>query len=405
MEPPSAPRPLRILEVGGDHLFKRGAPDQTDHAWTSFKPSPSGDRALGPLRLLRCLSDLRAGRYDLVVVHANQYAPWSARSLAYGLRDWGWRAPLGLFAMFAWRLVCIGHRTPVAAVDLGDSFGVGRHNFFLLRAARAYFKRELPTDHWQVFHHSGHGDLPGRRWRLKARTRGWIAKLQPISYGALDWIEPRPPGRKTADVFFAGAIDGNSTSRILGLTDLRQLADEGFDVDIPDERLARDAFMQRMAGAWLAWSPAGLGWDCRRHYEAPLVGTVPVMSYPSIRRDRPLREGEHCLLYDPQPGALADVIRAALADKPRLTRMARAAEAHVREHHSDRARAEHVAVTVLGRRLDGTVVPAASTARRDDPMDDQAVDLELAEAGAPYGQPPDRHRAHREGADGQRAQR
>lgn len=110
-----------------------------------------------------------------------------------------------------------------------------------------------------------------------------------------------------------------------------------------------------MAAAWLAWSPQGLGWECSRHYEAPLANTVPLMSYPTILRDHPLRDGEHCLLYAVEPGGLAAAARAALADKPRLARMAAAANAHVRRYHTERARAERVTVAVLGRRLDGTL--------------------------------------------------
>ena len=107
----------------------------------------------------------------------------------------------------------------------------------------------------------------------------------------------------------------------------------------------------------LAWSPAGFGWDCGRHYEAPLVNTVPLINYPTIMRHGPLLDGEHCVLYGVEPGGLAQAARAALADKPRLRRIAAQAAAHVRRHHSWQARAEHVVVTVLGRRLDGSRVP------------------------------------------------
>jgi hypothetical protein len=109
-----------------------------------------------------------------------------------------------------------------------------------------------------------------------------------------------------------------------------------------------------LSAAYLAWSPGGYGWDCARHYEAPLAGTVPLMNYPTIVRQSPLRDGEHCILYAPEPGAVASAARAALADKERLLRMARAAQAHVLEHHTLQARAEYVVAGALGRRLDGS---------------------------------------------------
>ena len=256
--------------------------------------------------------------------------------------------------MFAWRFIHLFHRVPIAVVDLGDSFGIGRHNFFLLKSCRAFFKRELPSDHWQVFFKSGHRDFPGRRWRSKPARRRWIEKLAPISYGTFVPPPDDIAAEKTADIFFAGSIEPNNTARIAGLQELRQLEREGYVIDIPTDRLSVPEFLQRMSAAWLAWSPAGFGWDCGRHYEAALVDTVPLMNYPTIMRDRPLRDGEHCVLYAVEPGGLARAARAALADKPRLRTMAREAGAHVRRHHSWHARAEHVAVTVLGRRLDGS---------------------------------------------------
>jgi hypothetical protein len=45
------------------------------------------------------------------------------------------------------------------------------------------------------------------------------------------------------------------------------------------------------------------------------------------------------------------LVRAALAEKEHLMRMARAAEAHVRAYHTLKARAEYVVVTTLRRRL------------------------------------------------------
>jgi hypothetical protein len=83
---------------------------------------------------------------------------------------------------------------------------------------------------------------------------------------------------------------------------------------------------------------------------------VPLMNDPTILRHRPLRDGEHCVVYRVEPGGLAEAARGALKDKPRLQKMAVAAADHVHRHHTLRPRAEYVAVSVLGRRLDGTWV-------------------------------------------------
>jgi hypothetical protein len=349
---------LRILEIGGDTLFARGVPEQTTFVWTSAKPNPSGVRALGPVQWVRRLLDLRAGKYDLLVVHSMQYAPWHPRSWGTALRDWNVRAPLGLFALFAWRFVHLFHRVPIAVVDLGDSFGIGRHNFFLLEASRFYFKRELPADHWHVFYKTGHRDMPSTRWRDHLFAQRWISKLKPLSYGSflaqsLGLEAGYEPAEKTSDIFFVGQVESNHTARVAGMEELKALEAEGYVIDRPKERMPGEEFARRLSAAWIAWSPAGLGWDCARHYEAALVETVPLINYPTILRDEPLKEGEHCLFYALEPGGLAQAARGALADKGRLRRMGKAAAAHVRRHHSWRARAERVAVISLGRKLDG----------------------------------------------------
>src|SRR5712691_152581 len=386
MQSVDAARPLRILEIGPDCLFALAVPAQTEFFWTGIRLRGNVrrrfgrfggiKRALGPIRFVRTLLKLRRGEYDLLVVHAAPYAPWHPRSFLTSLRNWNVLSPIGLFANFAWRIVHLFHSVPIITLDLDDSFGIGRHNFFqivpiftldlneslgmggkiffLLDVSKAYFKRELPADRWHVFFGTSYRDLPSRRRRSKARNRRRVGKLAPISYGYFYFPFDFSQQQKSNDVFFAGNADPNSTARSDGLQELLALREEGYAIDIASERLPLPEFFRRLSAAWLAWSPAGYGWDCARHYEAPLAGTVPLINYPTIVRHPPLRDGEHCILYAAERGALANAVRAALADKERLKRIARAAAVHVREHHTLRARAEYIVTTVLGRRLDGS---------------------------------------------------
>ena len=70
-------------------------------------------------------------------------------------------------------------------------------------------------------------------------------------------------------------------------------------VDIADRRLSQTEYWKRMSQAWLTWSPEGLGWDCFRHYEAPLAGSIPVINSPTIVRYVPLIDGVHAFYYQP----------------------------------------------------------------------------------------------------------
>src|SRR5947207_2620813 len=262
-------RPLRILEIGDPSLAYLAVPDQTEFYWTCAKPRAYARQALGPMNFMRSMRRLRRNEFDLLIIHASQYAPWHPRWFLTVLRDWKILAPVGLFAGLAWRLMPLFHNTPIAAIDLDDSNRIGAHNHFLLQTGVAFFKRELPIDYWQVFCHGFYPNFPGRRWRSNARHIKMVGKLRPISYGptavyfgVLQAPRQPPSPQKSSDIFFAGAVAGNSTLRTAGLQELWALRDEGYLVDIPEERLAPDEFFRRMSAAWLAWSPSGLGWEC-----------------------------------------------------------------------------------------------------------------------------------------------
>ena len=255
-------KPLRILEIGDLDLFVLAVPEQTEFYWTGTKPRQWGQRAFGPIRMIRSLGKLRRGEFDLLVVHTTQYPPWHLRSILTALRDWGLRAPLGLFAIFAWRFVHLFHNVPIAVLDLNDPCRIGSHNFFLLDRCKAFFKRELPSDPWLAFCKSSYPNFPGRRWRSNERNRKRVGKLRPISLGSHPISQEISSPAKSVDIFFAGAVVSNNWARPTGLNELQTLAAEGYVVDIATERLTRQAIpvphVRCMAGMVTAWSRLGL---------------------------------------------------------------------------------------------------------------------------------------------------
>ena len=106
-------------------------------------------------------------------------------------------------------------------------------------------------------------------------------------------------------------------------------------------------FMRRCSEAWLVWSPEGAGWECMRHYWAPLMGTVPLLNYPDTRRHRPLIEGVHAFYYGVEDSDLKRVVRLALSDKARLQEMAAEAETFVLRAHTHPTLAEHLIAETL----------------------------------------------------------
>jgi hypothetical protein len=104
-----------------------------------------------------------------------------------------------------------------------------------------------------------------------------------------------------------------------------------------------------MSKAWLACSPSGMGWECYRTAEAAQCLAVPVVNRPTIECYAPLRDGEHAIFYDIEPGGLTRAVEAALADRDRIRRMALAARRHVLDHRTHHALIDHIVAAGLSR--------------------------------------------------------
>ena len=346
-----------ILEIGLIPLMRAGFPGTTEfwsiHHDVAAPPGPRS-RTLSVATLPLLARRIADPSFDLIVVQPTHHAPWSLRWLSRGIfRRSALRGSIPYFRVFGTELLRGPLGAPLAVWDWDDQPFIFRHNLFLLRRSTLYFKRELPTDHWRLYMGSRHFRVPPMRFRLLSKERMNIAKVRPISIGLPnDHLKniparPLPAAEKTADVFFAGRIVGSATTREHGLDEVRALQDKGIRVDIPDRELSVAEFLDRCARAWLVWSPEGFGHECFRTYEAAACGAVPIVNRPTIHQYRPLRDREHCYLYDVEPGGLTRVIEAALEDRDRLMAMSVAAQDFVLAHHTHAALAHYVAETTL----------------------------------------------------------
>src|SRR5262249_48946857 len=121
---------------------------------------------------------------DLIVVHAPPFRPWSGRALGRALfRRSAFSGNFPAFRGFGAELLRFPAAAPIVVLDLEDTTTIARSNLFLLDKATVYFKRELPTDHWQVFAGTAHWRVPTPRFRSQRRNRERIEKLRPISLG------------------------------------------------------------------------------------------------------------------------------------------------------------------------------------------------------------------------------
>jgi hypothetical protein len=346
---------LRLIEIGDVPFVKDIFPSQTTYFSTSpretYGRAEDGYHALTLRTLAPFIAKIRDPSLSLIICHPTGVSPW----------HWDWlsrcifsrrlfQGQMPFLRAFAPQFLRLPVRAPIIVLDFPDLRLINTNNLFLLDRSRFYFKRELPADNWQVFQKTAHRNSPTPRFRNSSRQRDRVSKLRPLPLGIPTTrvqmlpIDSQP---KKSDIFFAGLIDGSSTVRKRGLSELVALRERGIKVDIPEQRLPPEEFYKRCGEAWLTWSPEGLGWDCFRHYEAPVCGSVPLINRPTIERFMPLQDGEHAVYYDIEPGGLTRAATHALSDKAQLQAMADAAKAHVMSYHTPSAIARYVVSTGL----------------------------------------------------------
>lgn len=334
----------RILEISEEGLFHRVAPEQTTWIWTSQK---NGEQRKADPKLKfsfhlarELLCRIEKGEFDFIVIFALKERLW--RPDRFFLKNMAglMKRFFGEFYTYAPYLIFFlkGKAVPVVMIDLVDSTIIAAQNFPFFPKIDCFFKRELPQNIWNTFLHTSRRNEDLVNIQRQPFFQQAVKKLRPFPLGvhrSMEFPEVHPE-QKTSDIFYAGA-DNRSWVRQTGLKVLHQLREQGMRVDIAAGRLEPEEFRRRIASAWLAWSPEGMGWECFRHHEVILAGAVPVINYPTIRRYSPFTENEHVFFYGCEGDDLGRVVHAALKDKEKLLKMIGAAREHLRQGYTGEA--------------------------------------------------------------------
>ena len=343
---------MRILELADEDFFRSALPDvQVDFYYTGGSRQRHVQNRLHPQHIPLLRHRLAAGYYNLVACPIIQMPAWRKN-----------RDPLRNTANLAVRLLksfyslgptlypALLHHpgVPLLVLNRKDAPVMPPQNFALLRCCTRFFVRELPQNNWNLFLFTSPRNEDVVNIVRQPLFRDNIYKIKPVSLGfaePCDSILPHSKN-KTTDIFYSGR-NYSSTVRSKGMAQLEKLRALGYRVDIPDGILDRETFLRRCAAAWLTWSPEGLGWDCYRHYESLLVGSVPLINSPTIERYKPLEHGRHCFFYHIEEDGLVAAAQAALQDKERLRTVSNEGREHILRWHSHQALARYMVEETL----------------------------------------------------------
>jgi hypothetical protein len=306
---------MRVLEISRFGLFKALMPDTTD--WIRWGGSLTADEPMQPERpslalLTRTLSRLGRREFDLVVLpsihpqHVEDQSRYKliSKAMLHGAANVpGAAALLHLFGLRSARHIIL---------DIHDDPRLCETTLRLFPRFALYFKRELALD--------------------AAHSRPPIGKFKPLPLILPNERRIPPSHEKDIDLVFAGRLCNDTRKRAVEAA--RSLAAQRVRVFIPDRPLSYRSFMEVLGRSWLVLSPEGLGWDCYRHYEACLAGSVPIINRPRFKRHLYLEEGTHCFYYDADRDCVATRVLELLADKPKLACMSEEGRRYVLANHT-----------------------------------------------------------------------
>jgi hypothetical protein len=306
---------VRVLEISRFGVFKALFPDDTD--WIRWGGSLTADEPMQPeepsLALLaRTLSRIGRREFDLIVLPAihPQHVNNQSRSKLLSKAMLRGVAKVPAFASLLHRFGLRSTRCVV--LDIHDDRHLCDTTLRLFPHCALYFKRELAFD--------------------EPRDGPLADKLRPVPLILPNESRIPAPREKDIDLIFAGTLCNETRTRAVEAA--RSLESQGIRVLIPDRPLPYPAFMDGLSRAWLVLSPEGLGWDCYRHYEACLAGSVPLINSPRFQRRLYLEDGPHCFYYDADRDCIAARVVELLADKPRLSRMSEEGRRYVLANHT-----------------------------------------------------------------------
>jgi hypothetical protein len=228
--------------------------------------------------------------------------------------------------------------TPIIFIDGGDREEVGGdldrggcdslyHDVISQRPFDIIFKREMIID---KTYESNIYALP-----LSFN----LDKLPPLDhnliYDVTFWAGNNHPTRSRTFALLDGAFDCNSNGTI---NDIKSI--KGFD-------RKGDLYLQELARSKIALNFRGGGWDTLRFWEIPAVARLMVSGRPGIIIPHNFEHEKHTIYTRDDQNDLIELLEYYLSHETQRETIAKAGRAHLEAYHTDRARIEYMANTLL----------------------------------------------------------
>ncbi len=211
---------------------------------------------------------------------------------------------------------------PIVVIDDTDESFLWPRDFELFMNCVIYFKREMPFDKFMCF----------RLFEEKLNKQQKIdltQKLRPIwisydmeSLSAFTDIDTLVPYEKRdIDIsFFCNIHMSHNRIEILPLLDA--LGKKYNVVTTESGKFAKSEFYDHLKRTKIGISLEGRAWDCPKHYELMLCGTLLLVSRPTIELAIDLKDGENCVFIDNKLQNLESLVNSYLADIALSSRIA-----------------------------------------------------------------------------------
>jgi len=257
-----------------------------------------------PGDFLRVAKNLLLRRYDLMFLPTpNLIYPWDRSIVKKTLRKTV--RVLIQSPLFAHVVRFFSKKSKVVIIDRYAVSTVQLEYWQMFGPTSDYYTTNLSVENDRRYNHSKDKPAVGNAYHL------------PLYIYTSKYKIPQT-AEKDIDLFFSGTI--NSDARKEALPALELLKAKGYNVVNIKERLSMDEYLEYTTRSLLCLSPAGVGYDCFRHYEIMICGSVPIINASKEPLMLPLEHGTNCYIYDNADDLVAQV-EGLLKQPDKLVRM------------------------------------------------------------------------------------